>query len=98
MTFGIFCIAMLAAIPLAIWNGYALMVLWGWFVVPLFDLPPLTIAQAIGLSVLVGFLTHQRIESKEDEKPVEDTISAVLFASVKPAMALLIGWIVTLWM
>ena len=42
-------------------NGLALKMLWGWFMVPTFGLPTLSLAQAIGVGIMVGFLTHQYI-------------------------------------
>lgn len=45
----------------AIWGGYVLTCLWGWFVVPTFALPPLTLAQAIGVSLIVGYLTNAEV-------------------------------------
>jgi hypothetical protein len=32
----------------AVFNGYALSILWGWFVVPTFGVPALTVVQAHG--------------------------------------------------
>lgn len=40
-------------------NGWALAVLWRWFLLPAFDLPALSIGYAIGLSVIASLLTYQ---------------------------------------
>lgn len=40
-------------------GGYVLTVLWAWFVVPTFALPQITLAAAIGLAIVVGYMTHQ---------------------------------------
>jgi hypothetical protein len=58
-------IAMVLAIPAAIWNAFVLKMLWGWFVAPIFHLPTLTIPVAIGISLIVGILTYQIDYSKE---------------------------------
>jgi uncharacterized membrane protein SpoIIM required for sporulation len=36
-------------------RGYCLSVLWGWFVVPIFGLPALTIAGALGLALVLNY-------------------------------------------
>ncbi len=40
-------------------RGITLSILWGWFAVPIFGLPPLSVTQAIAVSLVVGFLFHQ---------------------------------------
>ncbi len=40
-------------------NGFAISVLWGWFLVPPFGLPELSTLQAIGIASIVIYLTHQ---------------------------------------
>jgi high-affinity Fe2+/Pb2+ permease len=73
----------------SIWRGFALSILWGWFIVPVFGLPALSIPFAIGLSLVVGFLTDH-VDDKDG-----DWSAAVYKAAIGPAVALLIGWIVT---
>lgn len=67
-------IAILAAISLAaliiaassILNGWVLTKLWAWFVVPVFGLPALGVATAVGLGLIVHHLTHQHINAAKD--------------------------------
>jgi len=76
----------------AIFNGYVLSLLWGWFVVPVFSLPKLPVTSAIGLSLVVGYLTHQVPEEKT--RPFGEMMSrAIALAALKPSLALLFGWI-----
>lgn len=65
---------MKALAPLAVWlvdvvaGGLVLTKLWVWFVVPLGP-PPIGVAHALGIAVLVGLLTHQiRREDWEGER------------------------------
>jgi len=51
--------SVIMAIPGAIWQGFILSKLWLWFIVPVFALAPIAIVPAIGLMLVVGFLTHQ---------------------------------------
>jgi hypothetical protein len=49
----------------ALLNGWALTLLWSWFVVPTFpDLPVLSLGQAIGLGMIISFLTYQYIDAR----------------------------------
>ncbi len=87
----------LAAID-AIWSGYVLTCLWGWFVVPTFALPPLTLAQAIGVSLIVGYLTNQYDPKQENDIKLDDVGRAVDHVIFPPAFALLAGLLVKQWM
>ena len=80
----------------ALWRGYVLSTLWGWFVVPLFGLPKLAIAPAIGLSLVVGFLTYQTPPDVEERKRdgVDKWVRIVVLAALLPALSLGMGWIV----
>ncbi len=44
---------LLMAIPTVIFRAYVVTIIWGWFVVPLFGLPLLSIPYVIGLSILL---------------------------------------------
>ena len=71
-----------------LWEGYVLMTLWGWFMVPHFHLPALTLAIAIGVACTLSLLTHQYVPSKAD-----DSVAPVVYTFLFPAMMLLIGWL-----
>ena len=97
---------LLLAIPLmfaisAFASGYALSVLWGWFVVPTFNLPPLTVPVAYGLALIVGFLTHQDNKSNDTFKDLTTgaiIVTALVQTVTKPLIALFFGWIVRMFM
>lgn len=76
-----------------IWDGYVLSVLWGWFAVPAFGLPALSVPMAIGVSLVVAAMTNHRTgkEAKDDEAGF---VAILTFALLKPTVALLLGWIV----
>lgn len=91
-------IAVLLAIPVTLWRGYVLMVLWGWFIVPTFNAPVLSVAVAIGVTIIGGLFTVARNESKNEEKEHDALTHFFVAGLVQPAMALGIGYIVTHWM
>ena len=83
----------------SIFTGYTLSVLWGWFVVPTFGAPALHIVPAIGVAIVVSYLTYQTHNCQKEKKSfgetiVEETVMAVL----RPSYVLFFGWIVHLFM
>jgi hypothetical protein len=79
------------------WNGYALSILWGWFIVPTFEAPVLSVGYAIGIAMVVSYLTNHNDPFKnQDEEWKERFSKAIAYGLIKPAIALLFGWVVTL--
>jgi hypothetical protein len=88
-------IASLAILILSpIWRGFVLSKLWLWFVVSTFGLPVLGLAQAIGISLIVSYLTLATPSKKPDDAPKYSLVECVAISIVIPAFALLMGWIV----
>lgn len=89
----------LVGVPLsAVFSGYALSIMWGWFVVPAFKIPALNIPQAIGIQLIIGYLTKQAEPETEEEKKRtagQKLIVAIGTAILKPSFALFFGWIIT---
>ena len=81
-------------------NGLVLSNLWGWFVVPTFGLPQLSLVPAIGVAMVVRFLTHQYIESpeKKEKKDSTERWTGLVVTLFSPFITLLFGWIVHLFM
>jgi hypothetical protein len=83
----------------AILKGFVLTILWGWFVVPIFHLPQLTIAPAIGIALVIGYLTKEQQSSTDSTKSAGDKFGeAAVYAIVHPLIVLLFGWAVHLFM
>ena len=75
-------------------DGYVLSLLWAWLVVPTFRIPALSIAQAIGIMLVVGFIVEEHAVAGDGENPLERIIGRTI---VRPAIVLAVGWIVTQW-
>lgn len=90
--------SLIISIPTSIWSGFVLTKLWMWFIVPVFALAPLTIVPAIGLALVVSFLTfHLPYEkSKPDYSGLLAHQLSVGF--IRPLFALFFGYIVHLFM
>lgn len=84
---------LLAAVVLALavlLEGYILSVMWGWFMAPVFSLPRLGIAPAIGIALVINFLTHQHVPS-DKKVDLGEVLWRIFFT---PFSALFIGYIV----
>lgn len=81
-----------------IWRGYAFSVLWGWFVMPYFGVAALSIPVAIGLTMVVSFLTYQFTHTEDNRSSREKIIEGITIGLLHPAFALLFGWVVTLFL
>jgi len=94
---GLITVFVVTAVLSALWNGYALSVLWRWFVVPVFGVPALSVCYAIGVSIVVSYLTHSYQSTASDGKTWQKQFAdSLAYCSAKPAIALLFGWVVTL--
>lgn len=99
---------LIGVVPRAIFHGYALSVLWGWFVVPTFGAPDLAVVPAIGIGLMVGFLSRQlprrktqeekEEEEQEENKVWKDFAYNMAMTILWPSTILLAGWIVHLFM
>ena len=84
----------------AIMGGFVLSKLWVWFMIPIFDVNPLRIVEAIGLTFIVGYMTKNPAEpGKTLEGPfLEELLKAFLQTLVAAGGFLFIGWIIQLFM
>lgn len=94
----------LMAIPTAvlavIMNGYAMFVLWGWFVVPL-GVAEIGVAHAIGLASIVSYMTHQDqslLAQDRSKSSFERLAQSLALAFGKPLVLIAFGWIVASFM
>jgi len=79
----------------AVINGFVIKYLWTWFIVPVTGFHELTIPMAIGMAMVVSFLTkHQQVEPKEKK---EVTIGEFIGREIMgPFLVLLLGYVITL--
>jgi len=82
-------------------NGYALMKLWQWFIATTFKVQTLSLVQAIGLGMIISFLTYKpnfdgkKTELEESKKAL---MAQCVWAFMKPVAALIVGYAVKLFM
>lgn len=84
--------ALVATFALIPWWAYVATVLWSWFVVERFGLPPLGWAEAFGLRLVVAmFSAHAAYPDDDDENRVERMKWRIAYAVAWPALALGLG-------
>ncbi len=75
-------------------NGYTLSVLWSWFIVSKFGLPALTIAEALGLALVVSYFTFNHAKHEwNDNSDEEKVFRLVLMPFLKAGIFLGFGWV-----
>jgi len=80
-------------------KGFALSVLWKWFIVPTFDIVELSVVSAMGVMCIASCFMGTTDTDKDKDKSYEQRLfEGVFMATAKPVLILLIGWIVSLFM
>jgi len=84
-----------STISLIIYGAVAVK-LWDWFIVPLFGIRPISIAEVIGLSLFISlFVSSSKYkEEKEIDEYAGEIIKVFIHTFLRSALVLLIGWIV----
>lgn len=77
-------------------SGYVLSILWGWFAVPAFGLPALTIPLAMGIMLVVSYMTKQADFNNSDREDYQKRVNVVMI--VKPLAALAVGYVIKMFM
>ena len=93
------CLGVILAVPILLVYGYlsngiVLSSLWEWFVVPIFHINSITIVQAIGIAIVVGFLTHQTTNNSDKDEEQTDKWAKLIYGFISPWLTLLIAYIV----
>lgn len=97
-TFGKFMTVVLALIAAPIINGFVVMKLWGWFVVPTFEIHQLRLVEVIGLLFIVNFIIIGYKKTDPEEKPWEEFAKRIIFLIFAAAFMLFSGWLVSKFM
>ena len=93
--FGLCVYVMIILVGATICRGLATSVLWQWFAIPLFGLPSISIAQAIGIHLVVNSIIAKQATPKTEEKDIWVLCAQAAGAAVvAPLIAIGIGWIV----
>ena len=77
-------------------SGYVLSILWAWFITSTFGLPVLTIPVAIGVMLVVSYLTKQSDFNNSDREDYQKRVNVLQI--VKPLGALAVGYVIKMFM
>ena len=80
----------------AVFRAWVFSMLWGWFVVPLFSVPELSLAMAYGIALTAGYVRMKAGESKPDQNIKDIIIKGISDVVGKGLVFLLCGWIASL--
>jgi len=87
--------ALIAATSLV--RAFVLKTMWAWFIVPIFGLPPLGVAAALGVALTIQTFVPSPTPDDDDDdnaKKKTKTRKLVLRIVLTPVMTLLLGWVV----
>lgn len=91
------CILMIIAIPLsALASGFVLVRMWAWFVMPVFAVSPLSIGYALGIALIVSYMTYQGNNNctQKPRSALEAGGEMLVTALLRPLFTLAIGYII----
>lgn len=82
-------------------NGWALSVLWSWFVAPVFHIAELSIPAAIGIALVVRVLTWEygkTPQTTDEDRDVVVLIGKTVGILIGTVFAVFFGWFIHLFM
>lgn len=98
-SFGKFVCWLASTILAMMFGGMVLLLLWQWFVSPLFpQMPALSLPAAMGIRVLAASFGRMTLKDMEEKVPFEDTMKQTMLNVFYGGMVLFIGWLVHFWM
>lgn len=87
-----FVVSMLLWLPIAALWGWAISLLWEWFIVPAFNLPIILMHEALGLAVVMSLLT-KNVDTTDTRDYVEQLVSSNIIGVLRPLLAVGVGWV-----
>lgn len=89
--------AIFLTMPLAFYyDGYVLAALWRWFVTPQWDVAPLGVSAAAGVSLLFAY-ARSRLQPKDTRTPREQGQAVLWLMWGAPTCVLAFGWMLHRW-
>jgi len=83
----------LAVVPSTLLRGYVVSKLWLWHVVPVFHLAPISVSQAISVSLIFSVLTYHYTPD-EKKRSAEEIIGMLLAPFATNILLLFMGWFI----
>lgn len=98
--FGKFCFTIILITVSMLIGGFVMMKLYGWILVPIYGINPITVGQAIGLATFIGYTQlgitmNMKSDIDEDKSFIVIFITKLITNIFMYGLILLIGWIVS---
>ena len=94
---GMIALAMGLFVAQMLTGGWACVVLWRWFVTPIFGIPAPSYIQSMGLLLFAGLFIMQQSRSKDD-RDVSEKIGASIAVAIAPVLAVMIGFVIRMFL
>jgi len=94
--FGKFMIIIIVMIVTPLINGFVVMKLWNWFIIPIFSLQPLKLIEAIGFTIILAFITAKPSKNNKEEDFWDKLFESVLYTILLGLFTLILGYVVSL--
>jgi len=94
--FGKFCYTAILLVITIFIGSYVFLKLWQWFIMTTFDAQSITIAQAMGIMLFVGYLRPKRKTNDEEKFTIKKITKSFLETLLMAIFVLGIGWLITL--
>lgn len=91
-----FLLRLVAWLPLVALNAWALQTIWNWYLPFIFQLSNLEFSEAIGLSLILSYLTHQfrvNTDKKTENEQWIEFLTLFSLAILKPLACVGAAWI-----
>jgi len=75
-------------------SGWAIFLLWGWFIVPMFSVSEMSIAQAMGISLFVALFIGEKQDSDDKQRELIDVVRVIVAAVFRLLCIVFLGWII----
>lgn len=83
------------AIPISLWFAFSAIHLWAWFVVPVFNVPTLTMLQMWGICLTLSVMRPKTFFSKSDsDKDWQGSLTGIILG---PPLSLALGYAIKFW-
>ena len=85
--------ALLTVLLASITGGWALSVLWGWFVIPVFGVSPIGVPAAMGLTLTAQLILRPDYKTEPDVDAAELFGKTVAVGFIAPLFVVFLGWV-----
>jgi hypothetical protein len=94
-TFGKIVAGIILTVLSTIVQGFVIVKLWAWFIVQIFDIRPITLIEAIGLSLFILYVNYRKPSKVEDDL-YDIVVHGFIESLTIGGIFLLFGWVVHL--